>query len=422
MLSFDPRQLSASKRLRCYTPSKQFAAKKNAQGQRSAVAKIQAFSDSISVVFNDWTVASYKWTPTNKNWKLKPDKLRQLARPELSRSRSVIKRGTAVPPSSSLEVGNWSFAFTIGGNAKEDLRQKTVTASSRLMTKTDALSSAEAAGYIVSCGYWDNEVKLHGLGSCRLLCGDNGGHRGPVSCLAMAEDGALLVSGGVDATCRIWVVDHADMAIALSDGYVQTALGSTNDGEQLLSCCRVLWGHETAITCIDLSSELDAVVSGDAGGIVCIHTLRLGEYIRSFRPPPMANRPSAILKTSIHQVGRLVVHTEDCGLHTYTVNGVRLCSTDAGEILNDMAVCSGGEILVTGGERCHVLIRNVSTLEILSMLDLSRHGPIRCISLTPEELNPIPQVMFIGSDDGMVTVVDEDPSYSGADTSETLSF
>lgn len=212
------------------------------------------------------------------------------------------------------------------------------------------------------------------------------------------------------------------MAIAVSDGYAQTALGSTNDGEQLLSCCRVLWGHETAVTCIDLSSDLDVIVSGDAGGIVCIHTVRLGEYIRSFRPPPLAKKPSGVRKVSLHQLGKFVVHTEDCGLHTYTVNGVRLCSKDAGEKLNDMAVCSGGEILVTGGERCHVLIRNVSTLEILSMLDLSRHGPIRCISLTPEDLNPIPQVMFIGSDDGMITIVDEDPKYAETDNVETLSF
>lgn len=199
--------MSASKRLRCYTPSKQFAAKKNAQGQRSAAAKIQAFSDSVSVVYDDLTVASYKWAPTNKRWKLKPDKLRQLARPELSRSRSVIKRGTAVPPSSSIGVGNWSFGFTIGGNAKEDLRQQTVMPPRLMAAKADALSSAEASGYVVSCGYWDNEVKVHSLGGCRLLCGDNGGHRGPVTCLAMGEDGGLMVSGGVDGTCRIWVVD-----------------------------------------------------------------------------------------------------------------------------------------------------------------------------------------------------------------------
>jgi hypothetical protein len=48
------------------------------------------------------------------------------------------------------------------------------------------------------------------------------------------------------------------------------------------------------------------------------------------------------------------------------------------------------------------------SLRVLSGLDLSRHGPIRCICLTPEELNPVPQNLFIGSDDGMISIVDRD--------------
>ncbi|CAB9514210.1 Lipopolysaccharide-responsive and beige-like anchor protein [Seminavis robusta] len=415
---------SVAKRLRCYTPSKQFAAKKNAQAQRSAVAKIHVFSDLVAVIYDDFTVGTYKWAPTNKHSRLKPEKLRHLSRPELSRSRSVIKRGTVLPPSSATEIGNWSFVFTVGGSAKEELKRKATVASSRLIaTKTETLSAAEASGYILGCSFWDNEIKLYSSAGCKLLCGDNGGHRGAVRCLAMSDDGGLMVSGGQDATCRIWVVDHPDMAIALSDGYVQTALGSRNDGDQLLSCCRVLWGHETAISCLDLSSDLDVVVSGDIGGIICVHTLRLGEYIRSFRPPPLGgSKPSGVSKIALYKYGRLVVHMDDGGLHTYTINGVRLATVDAGEKLNEMTICGGGEIVVTGGAKCHVLIRSVVNLEILSMLDLSRHGPIRCISLTPEDLNPAPQVIFIGSDDGMVTIVDEDPSYSGADTTEAQSF
>lgn len=392
--------------------------------------KVQIFSDSLLVIYSDLSVGTYKWSPTGKRGRLKPDKLRQIARHELSRSQSVIKRGAAVPQSATsgkwnIGVGNWSFAFTLGGAAKEELRQKAVMTHSRLISsKADSLGTAEASGYLVSCGFWDNEVKVHTLAGYRLLGGDYGGHRGPIRCIAMDEDGAFLVTGGQDGTCCIWIMDHPDMAVALSDGYVQTALGGKNDGEQLLSCCRVLWGHETPVSCVALSSDLDIVVSGSVGGIVCIHTLRLGEYIRSFRPPHLSNRASVISKVAIHKYGKLVIHTEDHGLHVYTVNGVLLCSKDAGEKINDMCICSDGEILVTGGDKCHVLIRSLSTLETLSMLDLSRHGPIRCISMTSEDLNPIPQVMFIGSDDGMVTIVDEDPdtTYTGAENQETTTL
>lgn len=99
---------------------------------------------------------------------------------------------------------------------------------------------------------------------------------------------------------------------------------------------------------------------------------------------------------------------QDRSLHTYTVNGMRLCTVDAGEKLNDMKMCSHGEILVTGGARCQVLIRTVCDLAVCAALDLSRHGPVRCIGLTPADLNPTPQFLFIGSDDGMITIVEED--------------
>jgi WD40 repeat protein len=88
------------------------------------------------------------------------------------------------------------------------------------------------------------------------------------------------------------------------------------------------------------------------------------------------------------------------------INGVELCSADAGERIHDMKI--SGEVLVTGGDRCHVYIRDLTSLKILSGLDLSRHGPIRSISLTPDELNPLPQHLFIGSDDGMISIVDRE--------------
>jgi hypothetical protein len=67
-----------------------------------------------------------------------------------------------------------------------------------------------------------------------------------------------------------------------------------------------------------------------------------------------------------------------------------------------------GEVVITGGEKSHVYIRNLSTLKVLSGLDLSRHGPIRCLAMTPENLNPLPQHLFIGSDDGMISIVEHD--------------
>ena len=270
---------------------------------------------------------------------------------------------------------------------------------SRLKPSKD-IASMEASSLLLSCGYWDNTVKAHSVDGLRLRCSESGGHRGPILCLDIDNDGAFLVTGGQDATCRVWVVEYPDMAVSISDGYMKTAMGGSIDKkEQLLACCHVLWGHETAVTCLSLSSELDVTVSGSIGGTICVHTIRRGTFVRSICPAPIMGciengRPS-VRKLAIDSNGMFVAQMGDFGLHTYTVNGVHMCSEDAGEILHDMKICSGGEVLVTGGNDGHVVLRTVRDLQIHSTLDLNRHGPVRCISLTPEELNPVPQFCLL---------------------------
>jgi hypothetical protein len=418
---------SVARNLRCHTPSKQFANKRS-EHARGAVLKLHVFSDTVLAIYADMSVGTYRWFPTSKANRLRMDKLRPLARRELSTSRVAMKRGSAVSAElidrSSFAIGNWSFGVTVGGLVKEELRRKSVMPSGGLISSTGdpSLAAAEASALVVSCCYWDGTVKAHSNDAWRLVASETGGHQGTIRCLAMGRDGGLLITGGQDGTARVWVVDHPDMAVALSDGYVQTALGGSN-GDQLLCCCHVLWGHDTPVVCVGLDSDLDVVVSGSQSGLVCIHTIRRGEFIRSHRPPSLDGRVSAgaVSKIAMGIHGNFVLQMEDLGLHTFTINAVRLCSVDAGEPLNAMVLCSNDEMLVTGGDRCQVLIRTVFDLQVCATLDLSRHGPIRSIALTPDDLNPIQQFLFIGSDDGMITIVDEDPLGAKKDN-ETFTF
>lgn len=416
---------STAKNLRCHTPSKQFANKRS-ELAKGAVVKLHVLSESLVSVYADMSVGTYRWLPNAKVNRLRMDKLRPLARRELSTSRSAMKRGSAVSQEqmeqSSLTIGNWSIGVTLGGLVKDELRRNAVLSSGRLISASElSLPTAESSAFIVSCGYWDETLKAHSADVSRVLASETGGHHGAIRCLALGQDGALMVTGGQDGTARVWVVDHPDMSAALSDAYVQTALGSAKVGEQLLSCCHVLWGHDSPICCVDLDSNIDAVVSGSKSGLVCVHTLRRGEFIRSFRPPALSNGEWAgsVSKLAMGTEGNVAVQMGDQGLHTFTVNAVRLASVDAGEHLNDMKICSNDGILVTGGDRCQVLVRRLFDLHVCSMLDLSRHGPIRCIAFTPPDLNPVEQFLFIGSDDGMITIVDEYPLSMQSDASTT---
>ena len=376
---------------------------------------IRVLTDTLVVVYADISVGIYRFTPSTRDSRrpffFKADKHRLLARRGLNVSRASLQEVPVDDASTASNmtpflVGSWSFAVTLGGATTESIRRR-INTSARLAATIDATKEAEATAYLLSCGYWDDTVKIHSIDGMKLLCSDIGGHRGPIRCLSMSTDGALMVTGGEDATCRVWVVDHFDMASALCDGYTQTALGVSNGSGNLLKLCHILWGHAHPISCLDMSSELDVVVSGDFGGLVCVHTIRRGEYIRSIIPN--SKFPGcAVKKIALEGNGAFAVHMADQSLHVYTVNDIHLCSSNAEEDLHDIRICSGGEFLVCGGDKGQVVIRMMKDLSIQSVLDISQHGPIRCISLTPDDLNPIPQYMFIGSDDGFITVVSED--------------
>jgi len=427
-------ELSWLKELRCHTPPRQFVGA-HSSNQHGSVLSIHVLAEIIVVIYADFSVGTYRWAPFRSGsmpFTFKMDKIKTLGCRDMSSS-PVLPQETAEGSenfltSSSLNrdlgfvdsggvvaAGNWSFGMTLGGSIK-DIHRRRLMMGKR--GKEVPLSVYDASALLLSCGYWDDTVKSHSVDSLRLKCSENGGHRGAVNCLSIGSDGGLMVTGGQDATCRVWVIDHNDMSIALTDGYVQTALG-TNDEDSILNCCHVLWGHSAPVTCLSFSSDLDVVVSGAMDGVICVHTVRQGKFIRKihtgkfFSDVDSASTSSRekevfVKKLALNDHGRFVAHLEDGMLQSYTINGVKLGCADAGEKLNAMEICSDGEMLVTGGESCHVVIRTLSDLIVRCVLDLSTHGPIRCISITPDDLNPAPQVMYIGTDDGKVTIVDRD--------------
>jgi Beige/BEACH domain/WD domain, G-beta repeat len=202
-------EISSAKNFRCHTPSNQFSNKRG-ENAKGAILKLHVFSDFVIAVYADMTLGTYKWIPTSKTNRLRADKIRPMARRELSTSRIAMKRGSAVSPEqmekSCLAIGNWSVGVTLGGFAKEVLRRNALLLSSgRLMSGSEmSLPSAEASALIISCGYWDETIKAYSADGSRVLASETGGHRGAIRCLAMGQDGALLATGGQDGNVRIW--------------------------------------------------------------------------------------------------------------------------------------------------------------------------------------------------------------------------
>lgn len=117
---------------------------------------------------------------------------------------------------------------------------------------------------IITCGYWDHAIRCDLLdASSKLSAGPTGtgGHVGAITCLCMGGGGSLLMTGGDDGTCRVWVVGNAPMASALRGmGATCSASSGGGDGNDMV-CVHVLYGHEAPIASLAVS-EVSRIKNG----------------------------------------------------------------------------------------------------------------------------------------------------------------
>jgi WD40 repeat protein len=106
-------------------------------------------------------------------------------------------------------------------------------------------------GQWVAGGLANGLIRLWSLSDGAAAAGDLTGHSGTVTCLAYNEDGALLASGGLDQTVRLW---------------------EGGSGRPLA----VLRGHRQRITGLVWSPEGDALVTAAGDGTVRIWRLTDG--------------------------------------------------------------------------------------------------------------------------------------------------
>jgi len=86
----------------------------------------------------------------------------------------------------------------------------------------------------------------------------------------------------------------------------------------------ILYGHDDGITCVDVSSDLDIVVSSSRDGTLNVHSLFRGHYIRSIRPQ-IENSQGAYPRltwTGVASCGQIVTYCDtNSTLYLYSING-----------------------------------------------------------------------------------------------------
>uniref|UniRef100_A0A4X1T8Z4 Neurobeachin-like protein 2 n=1 Tax=Sus scrofa TaxID=9823 RepID=A0A4X1T8Z4_PIG len=251
-----------------------------------------------------------------------------------------------------------------------------------------ALAVAPDGRLLFSGGHWDGSLRVTALPRGKLL-NQLRRHLDVVTCLALDTCGIYLISGSRDTTCMVWrLLQQGGLSVGLASKPVQ-----------------VLYGHEAAVSCVAISTELDMAVSGSEDGTVIIHTVRRGHFVATLRPPG-ATLPGPVAHLALGSEGQIVVQSsarERLGaqvtysLHLYSVNGRLRASLTLGEQPTALKVTE--DFVLLGTAQCALHILHLNKL-LPAVPPLPMKVPIRSVAVTKERSH-----VLVGLEDGKLIVV-----------------
>ena len=390
--------------MRCDTPKKQFGGP-NRTSASGAIISLHPLGEYVFVIHSDLTVCTYKLHHSRGSapFHFKIDRARVLEGKDASFSKHVrlgeATEANELELSDAIDDGihlqrNVSFAISLGVSPKS----------------VGAVNAASDPSHLLmSCGYFDNNIKTHSLDSLQLQNSVDGGHRGHITCLEVDDEGEVMVTGGVDATCRIWIIDHDYLALAITDGFVKSSPGREVLEDSNCHHAHTLFGHVTAVNSVAICTKLDVAISGAEGGSICIHNIRSGKFLRSLHIDATtkkvqescgSNGAIPVKKLAIHVDGYFVAHLADGSLYVISINGEQLCKTHIGEHLNAMIICSQSNTVVTGGSMGGAKVWKLNDLSLQCTVDVKKHGSITSLAFTHES-----EFLCIGSSNGLLSIV-----------------
>ncbi|KAK9836952.1 hypothetical protein WJX81_002248 [Elliptochloris bilobata] len=338
-------------------------------------------------------------------------------RPAVAVSRVAVADGcvAVVGADRSLAVHRWlpprdAGAFTFSVPVEAGFAVEADPAPPRALGApfaADALSGhcyavLPGSQVVACCGYWDHSIRCYAAEDGRLLQAARA-HKDVVTCLALGADGCTLVSGSRDTTVIVWEVALGAVG-AQPRGRTRSLGGSSSaglgQGPIVERPRHVLAGHEDAVACLAVSTDLDLVVSGAADGMLLFHTLRRGRYLRALRLP--CGGAAALLALAPGPGLLAAFSAAELALHVFSVNGAPLVSAEVTERLAAMAPSPCGRFLVTGGARGAVTLLWLHSLEGVMRYE-GGCGPVTALCVTAE------QCIAAGTASGALLVFAPDP-------------
>ncbi|KAK0040263.1 neurobeachin-like protein 1, partial [Biomphalaria pfeifferi] len=250
------------------------------------------------------------------------------------------------------------------------------------------------AKLLFSGGYWDNSLQVYSLTRPKVI-NHIVRHIDIVTCLSLDLCGRHLVTGSKDTTCMVWeIIQQAGVSVNLNSKPLQT-----------------LYGHDSEVTAVHISTELDLVVSASKDGTVILHTVLKGHYTMTLRAPSKLGWTLDIPLMAVSDTGQIVLYCVEMEkqtgegrrrqqerhcLHLYSVNGKHLFSEPLTSSLGDM--CMSGDHLILGNGSGQLTVMEIFGLRPLTTMELLL--PIQCITLSNGNSH-----ILVGLRDGKLIII-----------------
>lgn len=134
---------------------------------------------------------------------------------------------------------------------------------------------------------------------------------------SQSSDMLLAVTAGANNTAKNTGGGASAPTIEGESTHRADAAGNSGP-EPSLVCAHVLCGHNSPVTAISYATDLDIALSGSRSGLLCLHSVRKGTFIRSISH--VVGAPvDLVLATS---PGYLISHSwSNQNLHVFWING-----------------------------------------------------------------------------------------------------
>ena len=156
-----------------------------------------------------------------------------------------------------------------------------------------------------NCGlsFHVHQVTAHHRVKERMVSLHEGLHLLPISCVAITPDGHTIITGSLDSTIRIWHL-------------------SKKSRHRALELVATLAGHKSAVTCLEVCSQVGTLVSGGEDRRAVVWDLRTSTFLHELR-----GHMKPLRTVSINKVTGAVVTLAGPELRLWSANGALLAFT-----------------------------------------------------------------------------------------------